>query len=165
MAFTLMYAGILIWASFSLDAAISDAQYGSVAGSLFGIALIISIFLSLLYSSIIMRSRQRNLATLKCIGYTNGNCRTIIIGEIIFTTISGFIIVLELLFHVVAFLGYYFSSSLTPAAYASDLPLVSLEAVIITFSLFVAVQLAGIAIANRKISKTRPIVALKKVGM
>jgi ABC-type lipoprotein release transport system permease subunit len=158
--FTLMYTGLLFWSSFSLDI---TPVLGDVGITSFFIAMGISIFLSLLYAWIIVNYRRREIATLKCIGWTNKNCQSIIIGEILFTTLSGFIIVIEVLFHVVAVLGYFFSV-FSPTYTASNLPLISLGAVFATFCIFVLVQLIGIFLGSRRVLKVRPIIALRKVG-
>jgi len=158
--FTLMYTALIFWSSFSLDL---TPTLGDIGLTSFFIAMGISIFLSLLYAWIITNYRRREIATLKCIGWTNKNCQAIIIGEIIFTTLSGFIIVIEILFHIVAFLGY-FHSVYNPTFAASGLPLISLSSVFVTFILFILVQLIGIFLGTRRVLKVRPIIALRKVG-
>ncbi len=158
--FTMMYTALLFWSSYSLH--ISSVQTTTAVTS-FLIAMGISIFLSLLYAWVITNYRRREIATLKCIGYTNRDCKTIIIGEILFATISGFIIVIEVLFHFVAALGYFYSA-VNPSVPSSQLPLISLPAVLLTFGIFVSVQLIGILLANRRVLRVRPIIALKKVG-
>lgn len=159
--FTLMYTGLIFWSSFSLDLTLTLGDIGLTS---FFIAMGISIFLSLLYAWIITNYRRREIATLKCIGWTNKNCQAIIIGEILFTTISGFLIVIEILFHIVAFLGYFYSAYI-PAFAAEGLPLISLGSVFVTFILFISVQSIGMILGTRRVLKVRPIIALKKVGI
>lgn len=161
IVFTLMYTSLLFWASFSLDI---TPILGNIGITSFFIAMGISIFLSLLYAWIITNYRRREIATLKCIGWTNRNCQSIIIGEILFTTFFGFIIVVEILFHIVALLGYFYSVY-NPTFVASGLPLISLASVFITFIMFILVQLIGIFLGTRRVLKVRPIIALRKVGI
>ena len=80
---------------------------------------------------------------------------------ILFTTITGFIIVIEVLFHYTAIMTYLVGSGMT-----TDVPvvLIGLGPVIITSVLFISVQIFAILLANRKVLKVRPIIALKKVG-
>jgi hypothetical protein len=80
---------------------------------------------------------------------------------ILFTTIIGFFIVIEVLFHYTAALTYLHSANLL-----IDTPniLIRLLPVIITSGLFISVQLLAFILVSRKVLKVRPIIALKKVG-
>lgn len=158
--FTLVYTALIFLTSFFIQ--LTQTGGGSEIAPTFVILFFsVSLFLSLLYAYIIVSRNRRMWATLKCIGYTNSNVNTIVSGIILFTTIMGFIIVLEVLFHYTAIVGYLQSTGM-----ASDLPLVlvGFVPVVITSILFIAVQLFAIFLANRRILKVRPIVALKKVG-
>jgi len=91
----------------------------------------------------------------------------LISGMILFTTIIGFIIVIEVLFHYTAAITYLKSSSLfSGISVISDMPeiLIELTPVIITSVLFILVQLLAFTLAYRKVLKVRPIIALRKVG-
>jgi len=85
----------------------------------------------------------------------------LISGIILFTMIVGFIIVVEVLFHYTAIFEYAQSATLLPG-----LPsiLIGLLPVVVTFVIFLLVQVLAIVVANRKIFKVRPIIALKKPG-
>jgi len=69
--------------------------------------------------------------------------------------------VVEILFHYAAGIGYLQSANI-----AMNLPvvLIGLLPVIISFVLFLLAQVAAAILANSKIYKVRPIIALKKVG-
>ena len=73
----------------------------------------------------------------------------------------GFLIVIEGLLHYAAIITYLQSANI-----AMGLPviLVSLLPVVLTFVIFLFVQLIAILVANRKILKVRPMLALKRVG-
>jgi ABC-type antimicrobial peptide transport system permease subunit len=101
-------------------------------------------------------------ATFKCIGYTNKNILSLVSGMIFFTTLVGFFIVIEVLFHYTAALAY-----IQPAGSSiniNEIILVQLIPVIITSALFTVVQIVAFLLAYRKVLKVRPIIALKKVG-
>jgi ABC-type antimicrobial peptide transport system permease subunit len=120
----------------------------------------VSLFLSLLYAWILVSRKRRVWATFKCIGYTNRNILVLVSGMIFFTTLVGFFIVIEVLFHYAAAVAY-----LSQASINFDLGvLIDLVPVILTSFIFIGVQLLAFFLAYRKVLKVRPIIALKKVG-
>lgn len=155
--FCLMYTILIFWTSYSIELVIKTPGLGLASTSFF-MALAIGIFLSLLYSWIIVRRNSRTIATLKCIGWTNKDINSLISGFILFTTFVGFFIVIEVLFHYAAFFAYI--DPTTPTV-----PLVSLLPVFVTFTIFLFFQLSAILLANRKILKVRPIIALRRIGV
>ena len=155
--FCLMYTILIFWTSYSIELVIKTPGLGLASTSFF-MALAIGIFLSLLYSWIIVRRNSKTIATLKCIGWTNKDINSLISGFILFTTFIGFFIVIEVLFHYAAFFAYI--DTTTPTV-----PLVSLLPVFVTFIIFLFFQLSAILLANRKILRVRPIIALKRVGV
>ena len=68
---------------------------------------------------------------------------------------------IEVLFHYTAGVGYLQSANLVTGV---PLVLIDLLPVVFTFVLFLFAQVIAILMANRKIYKVRPIIALKKVG-
>ncbi len=158
--FTLIYTSLIFLTSFFIETTLSAGGGGLSAYFVF-IFFIISLFLSLLYAWIIVSRNRRTWATLKCIGFTNGNINSLVSGIILFTTLMGFFIVVEVLFHYVAIIGYLQSANVL-----TELPviLIGLGPVVLTSFIFIFVQLLAIFLANRKILKVRPIIALKKVG-
>ena len=156
--FCLMYTILIFWISYSIELVMAQPGLGLASTSFF-IALGVGIFLSLLYSWIIVRRNSKTIATLKCIGWTNRDLNSLISGFILFTTIMGFFIVLEVLFHYAAIVAY-----LQAADSIAEIPLVSLLPVFATFIIFLAFQIIAILVANRKVLKVRPMIALKRVG-
>jgi len=154
--FCLMYTILIFWTSYSIEL-IMEPGLG-LANLSFFMALGIGIFLSLLYSWIIVRRNSKTIATLKCIGWTNKDINSLISGFILFTTFIGFFIVIEVLFHYAAFFAYI--DPTTPTV-----PLVSLLPVFVTFIIFLLFQIMAILLANRKVLKVRPIIALKRIGV
>ncbi len=158
--FTLIYTILIFLTSLFLELAFS----GSLGGTATYFVLIFfgtSLILSLLYAWIVVSRKRRVWATFKCIGYTNKNIMTLVSGMILFTTIVGFFIVIEVLFHYTAAMTYLHSAGIL-----LSLPdiLIGLFPVIITSVVFILVQLLAFILAYRKVLKVRPIIALKKVG-
>ncbi|KKN53685.1 hypothetical protein LCGC14_0599880 [marine sediment metagenome] len=151
--FTLIYTVLIFLTSLALELALGAYFLMIFFGT--------SLFLSLLYAWILVSRKRRIWATFKCIGYTNKNILALVSGMILFTTVMGFIIVVEILFHYTAAIAYLQSENILP-----DLEpiLIGLIPVILTSAIFLGVQLLALIVAYRKVLKVRPIIALKKVG-
>ena len=158
--FTLIYTILIFLTSLFWDLAIKG-EIGTAGNYLLTIFFGTSLFLSLLYAWIIVSRKRRVWATFKCIGYTNKNILVLVSGMIFFTTIVGFIIVIEVLFHYTAALSYLHSENLF---LSTNEILIGLVPVIITSAIFIVVQIIAFILAYRKVLKVRPIIALKKVG-
>ena len=158
--FTLIYTVLIFLTSLFWDLALPPSE---LSGATFFLWIFFgtSVFLSLLYAWILVSRKRRVWATLKCIGYTNKNIIVLVSGMIFFTTIVGFLIVIEVLFHFTAALAYLHSENLFLSI---NEILIGLVPVIITSGLFIIVQLVAFILAYRKVLKVRPIIALKKVG-
>jgi len=157
--FTLIYTILIFLTSLFWELAVSGDLVG--AGYLLAIFFGTSLILSLLYAWILVSRKRRVWATFKCIGYTNKNILSLVSGMILFTTIVGFLIVIEVLFHYTAALAYLHSEGFLTSI---NEILVGLLPVIITSALFIIVQLIAFILVYRKVLKVRPIIALKKVG-
>lgn len=157
--FALIYTALIFLTSLFLEITISAGAGNNLATYFVFIFFGTSLVLSILYAWIIVSRNRRTWATLKCIGYTNKDINSIVSGIILFTTLVGFAIVIETLFHYAAVMAYIQNVGGTVSN-----TLVGLVPVVITSSLFIIVQLIAILIANRRILKVRPIIALKKVG-
>ncbi len=158
--FTGIYTILIFLTSFFIETTIS-AGGGFLSNYFILIFFITSLILSLLYAWLIVSRNRRIFATLKCIGYTNGNINSLVVGNILFTTLMGFIIVIEGLLHYAAIVTYIQSAN-----YLTNIPiiLISLLPVVLTFGMFLLVQIIAIILANRKVLKVRPVIALKRVG-
>lgn len=152
IVFMLMYTALIIWMSYSLQ---NRSQASTIS---LVIAIVVSIILSILYAWIIIRFRSMEIATLKCVGYTNSNIRWIILGEIIWVSIVSFLIVSELLIHYLAIDAYVLFTKGTPEKIA---PFINIQNLVITVAIFLIAQIGGITLAYRKILKLRPIIALR----
>ena len=155
-----IYTILIFLTSFFIEITLSGGA-GGQTNYFIGIFFVVSLILSLLYASIIISRNRRTLATLKAIGWENKNINSLVTGIILYTTFMGFLIVVEGLLHYAAIVTYLQSANI-----AMGLPviLVSLLPVVLTFFVFLFVQLIAIILANRKILKVRPMLALKRVG-
>ncbi|MHA1110587.1 MAG: FtsX-like permease family protein [Promethearchaeota archaeon] len=169
IVFTFMYTAIIIWMSFSLQMLWSSLDTSktwiidvepNVAWISLSLSAVISISLSVFYAWIITNYRRTEIATLKCIGYTNNNVRVVIVGELLWVSMFSFIIVFELLIHVVAFsaYAYYTFDSLDVNNFA---PFIQFGPLLITIGIFLIAQVGGILLAYRRVLRLRPIVALR----
>jgi hypothetical protein len=162
VVFMLIYTILIFLTSFFIQIASTPNGGGGELTTFFIIIFFsTSLVLSLLYAWIIVARNRRTFATLKCIGWTNGNINQLVTGIILYTTLMGFIIVIEVLFHYAAIVTYLQSANIS-----ANIPaiLISLVPVAITFGIFLVVQLVAILLANRKVLKVRPMLALKRVG-
>ena len=162
LIFCLMYSGLILLTSYSLERVIG-ATSTSFDSFSFLILLAISLFLAILYAWLIVSRNRRIYATYKCIGWTNSNINSIVLGQIIFTTLMGLLIVIEGLFHYNA-IAVYVLTVINPTEIVSSIPFVSLGPVVIACFMFIAVQLLGYLMMKGKITKVRPMIALKRVG-
>lgn len=160
VVFTGIYTILIFLTSFFIETTLSGGD-GGMNTYFIGIFFMTSLILSLLYAWILVARNRRTWATLKCIGFTNKDVNSLITGIILYTTFIGFLIVVEGLLHYAAIVTYLQSANI-----AMGLPviLVSLLPVVLTFFVFLFVQLIAILLANRKILKVRPMLALKRVG-
>jgi predicted lysophospholipase L1 biosynthesis ABC-type transport system permease subunit len=158
--FTGIYTILIFLTSFFIETTLS-AGGGFLSNYFILIFFFTSLILSLLYAWLIVSRNRRIFATLKCIGYTNGNINSLVVGIILFTTLMGFVIVIEGLLHYAAIITY-----LQSANFLTNIPiiLISLLPVVLTFGMFLLVQIIAIILANRKVLKVRPVIALKRVG-
>ena len=157
--FALIYTILIFLSSLFIELGIGG-QLGESALFFILIFFSTSLILSLLYAWILVSRRRRVWATFKCIGYTNKNIIILVSGIILFTTLMGFFIVIEVLFHYAAIVAYLNSAEIN-----LDITiLIGLVPVILTSGMFILVQLLALIVVYRKVLKVRPIIALKRVG-
>ena len=159
IVFTLIYTTLIFLTSFFINLGL-DGSFGEMVWYFVFIFFGTSLFLSLLYAWILVSRKRRVWATFKCIGYTNRNILSFVSGMIFFTTLVGFLIVIEVLFHYAAIVAYLNQTILN---FTLSI-LVDLLPVVLTSAIFICVQILAFILAYRKVLKVRPIIALKKVG-
>ena len=161
IVFTLIYTTLIFLTSFFIGLGFRG-EFGDLAWYFVFIFFGTSLFLSLLYAWILVSRKRRVWATFKCIGYTNKNILVLVSGMIFFTTIMGFFIVIEVLFHYAASVAYLNQPPLELNIAITTI--VDLGPVLITSGIFIGVQLLAFFLTYRKVLKVRPIIALRKVG-
>ena len=166
IVFTLMYTVLILLTSLYMDMVITEITAGNLTfASIVPLLVVIiaAIFLTSLYAWIIVRRNRRIWATLKCIGWTKGNVTQLILGYLFITSFMGLFFMVEFLFHWMAIVGYV-QAAFMPTTDVVGLPLISLGAVLYTILIFLAVQFFGYMAARGRITKVRPMLALKRVG-
>jgi hypothetical protein len=159
VVFTLIYTTLIFLTSLFIDLGLKG-DLGNLAWYFVLIFFGVSLFLSMLYAWILVSRKRRVWATFKCIGYTNRNILVLVSGMIFFTTLVGFFVVIEVLFHYAAAVAYLTQASIV----IEPKVLIDLVPVVTTSAIFIGVQILAFFLAYRKVLKVRPIIALKKVG-
>ena len=142
-AFVLIYTVLITMTALGLE---SDSLFTVLVASAGGVAV------ATVYGFLLTSFRKKEIATLKCIGWSNNDIRKLVIGEIFTITLLAFLILLEALIHVVGF-DAYVSEGLNAPITPTNL--------LISLGLIGALQVPGIMISNLKLLKVKPIVALK----
>lgn len=129
------------------------------------VTLCVGIVLSTMYGLILTTFRKKEIATLKAIGWSNGDVRTRILGEILFLSLIGFFLLIELDVHILGLSYYIFG--LDPIVLTST-PLVqnlhfSQEIFQYSFLLIILCQLPGVLIANNRALQVKPMVAMQAI--
>lgn len=158
-----MYTCLIFITSYSLELFLSP-ETSDLGFTTFLLLFVVSLFLTIFYAWLLISRNRRTWATLKCIGYTNRNINWIVIGQITFTTLVGFIIVIEVLFHYNSIMVYLQAADTSRSYNVANIPLITLWPVVITIGMFIFVQIVGYLIMKGKITKVRPMIALKRVG-
>jgi ABC-type antimicrobial peptide transport system permease subunit len=159
-----MYTVLMVWMANNFQ------QYIHVDSAVRNLLLLLvsigsTILLAILYAFIVINYRKKEIATLKCIGYTNNDIRTIIITELVWVSFLAFFIQAEVLIHTTAIMTYIATNSnITATVYvANTTPILNALPVLFAFLIFIVSQVLGILIMYRKILKLRPIVALRVI--
>lgn len=156
---------IVVYSMLALAIATSFKQLEKDPGNyvLLAVTVAVGVILSTMYGLILTTFRKKEIATLKAIGWSNGNVRARILGEILFLSIIGFILLIELDVHILGMSYYIFG--LDPIVLV-DTPLVqnfyfSRSIMIKTFILIVALQIPGVLFANNRALQVKPMVAMR----
>lgn len=127
-------------------------------------AIVGGLIVATLYGFLLTTFRKTEIATLKCIGWSNGNIRLLITGEILLISCLAFFLFVEVGIHL-AGLSFYFTGSATGQLFfvpAWIRPLFEARDLLFwTFLLVVVLQLPGILLANYRILSVKPMEALR----
>ncbi|MCK5345868.1 MAG: hypothetical protein KAR20_20805, partial [Candidatus Heimdallarchaeota archaeon] len=115
IVFTLMYTVLMVWMANNFQ------QYFHVDDAVRNLLLLLvsigsTILLAILYAFIVINYRKQEIATLKCIGFTNNNIRTIIVTELTWVSFLAFFFQAEVLIHTTAVMAYIETGSGSPSA-------------------------------------------------
>lgn len=162
--FVIIYVSLIVWLSFILEQTdltniFTESERENL--NMLLISFSVSIIMSVLYVQIIIYNRKKEIVTLKCIGWTNQDIGTLLIGEVMWVITVGFLIVFELLIHHAAVVSYYWHQNGSSANWDMTKPFLSIPNILLTLLLFVSAQLVGVWMIYRKIAKLRPIVAVR----
>lgn len=160
---------VVVYSMLALAIATSLKQYFEVDPGnyvLLAVTVAVGIVLSTMYGLILTTFRKREIATLKAIGWSNGNVLSRIFGEILFLSLIGFFILIELDIHILGTSWYIFG--LDPVRLAEEQIVRNLyfSRVIMfcTFLLIVGLQIPGVYIANRRALQVKPMIAMRSAG-
>lgn len=117
------------------------------------LGIIGGLIIATVYGFIISQFRRGQIATLKCIGWGNSNILILLIGEILFVSLLGYVLTLEIDIHILG-ISTYLEDILLQFVFSGQALGVALLVVILA-------QIPGIIIAYWRTLKVRPIVALK----
>ena len=171
--FTAIYTVLVFWMALELQSYLDalDANANTANWQMLIIAMFASVVLSILYAWIIVNYRRTEIATLKCIGWNNGDIQTLIIGEILWVSAIAVFITMEVLIHYAAGVNYYWyqeflkpNNGLDIIEYTTNTkPMLLIWNVVYTVLLFMVSQVVGILVMYNKVLKLRPIIALRIV--
>jgi ABC-type antimicrobial peptide transport system permease subunit len=171
--FTAIYTVLVFWMALELQNYLDDLEANATTANwqMLIIAIFASVVLSILYAWIIVNYRRTEIATLKCIGWNNGDIQTLIIGEILWVSAIAVFITMEVLIHYAAGVNYYWyqeflkpNNGLDIIEYTTNTkPMLLIWNVVYTVLLFMVSQVVGILVMYNKVLKLRPIIALRIV--
>ena len=158
LSFMVIYAILGIWMSVIMrrwawadPVFLFDALFALIAGAI----------VAMVYGFILSHFRQRDIATLKCLGWNNNEIKWFIAGELIFVTIISFLGTLEVFFEIVGILFYFFGGSIVSIGFVQFI-LFPPHVLLVSFFTILLAQVPGILIATWRVLTVRPIVALRK---
>lgn len=128
------------------------------------IAILGGLTVATMYGFLLTTFRKTEIATLKCIGWSNGNLRIVIVGEILMVSILAFVLFIEIGIHISG-LAYYLSgkpdSPLFFVPPAIQNVLIARDYLLVSLLVVVFAQIPGILLANYRILAVKPMEALR----
>ena len=118
------------------------------------------IIVSTMYGLILTTFRKKEIATLKAIGWSNGDVRTRILGEILFLSLIGFLLLLELDIHLLGLSHYLPWGEQALEILTDNLQFTPAE-IYWTFVIIILLQLPGVLIANNRALQVKPMIAMQ----
>jgi ABC-type antimicrobial peptide transport system permease subunit len=128
------------------------------------IAILGGIVVATIYGFLLTTFRKTEIATLKCIGWSNGNIRILIVGEILFVSVLAFLLFIEIGIHVTGLAFYLSGNPFSPLFFvpsAMQQVLLARDQLLLSFVVVVLAQIPGILLANYRILAVKPMEALR----
>lgn len=145
LAAVFLYCALSWWVSFSIDQGDLILTSMGIVGGL---------IIATVYGYILTQFRKLQIATLKCIGWDNKSIQILMVGEIVFVSLLGYLVTLELDIHILGIASYLPFTGFQEFVFSGFSLLLALIIVIIA-------QIPAIILAYRRTLTVRPIVALK----
>ena len=161
IAFTIIYAILIMWIGITL-------RTGSLATSLDSwFSIIAGGIVAILYAFLLSYFRRDDIATLKCIGWSNNDIRLLVIAEILTVTLVAFLGILEISWHL---FGIYFWLNNTVSSTTFSVPydpyiafwVLPIPEMFLTLGVLLIAQIPGLLITTWKILATSPMRALRR---
>jgi len=117
-----------------------------------------------LYGFLLTAFRKTEIATLKCIGWSNSNIRILIIGEILLVSCLAFLLFIEVGIHVSGLAFYVSGDPFKPLFFVPgsvQQVLLARNMLLPSFVTVVLAQIPGILLANYRILIVKPMEALR----
>ncbi len=132
-----------------------------------GFIVTASMVVAIMYSFLLVRFRKDDIATLKCIGWDNSGIRLFVIGEILFVTFTAFILLLELIWHLMGVSFFLFAQDFGAfTGIPSNAPILwwnkPFVNMIIAVLIILVAQIPGLLIATLGVTRMSPMDALRK---
>lgn len=161
IAFTIIYAILIMWIGITL-------RTGSLATSLDGwFSIIAGGIVALLYAFLLSYFRRDDIATLKCIGWSNNDIRILVIAEILIVTMVAFLGILEISWHIFGIYFWLFNTVTVTSFSVPFAPLIAfwvlpIPEMFLTLGVLLLAQIPGIIITTWRILSTSPMRALRR---
>jgi len=127
-------------------------------------AVLGGIVVATLYGFLLTTFRKTEIATMKCIGWSNGNIRILIVGEILLISCLAFLLFVEVGIHLSG-LSFYLSGDPTKPvffipSYIQQI-FIARDKLLISFFVIVLAQIPGVLLAYYRILAVKPMEALR----
>ncbi len=160
IAFTVIYAFLMLLIGVTL-------RSGNLATSIDGWFLIsVGVILATIYAFLLSHFRRDDIATLKCIGWSNNDIRLLVIAEIVAVTLTAFLGILEISWHLFGILFWLNAGvSSTPFSLPYNQYIAfwvfPWPSMMFTLGILLAFQIPGIIITTWRVLSISPMRALR----
>lgn len=118
-----------------------------------------TVIVSTFYGFIVSGYRKREVATLRTIGWDAGSIRTLFLGELLLVYFVAFLLVVEIVFHVLGISHYFLKTTDVPGLRGIIIPG---EVLLITFTIILGCQVLGTLVGYKRILSVTPMEAMRK---